>query len=226
MCLQQFHVKSGIKDAILTRIKYAKTVSWCVFTWGTQLCTPCDLPRLSHKANGGKQQHKVPQLWRGKSSRGGCWWMAESWVRPLNLPGDLRCCNLLQAEKSSKPQLSLQCGQSTEGAEPRGSHATLQCLQSCSGICCVCPCLCSSRLGWRAQSGSSLYFHSHFHLECLLIPLINCCIPRAENSSSKTWESAIERGKLIIKDHIGAGFLSFCLEQNLNHFFLPPLWLW
>lgn len=49
---------------------------------------------------------------------------------------------------------------------------------------------------------------------------------RAENSSSKTWESAIERGKLIIKAHIGAGFLSFCLKQNLNHFFLPPLWLW
>lgn len=28
-----------IKDAILNCIKYAKTVSWCVFTWGTQLHT-------------------------------------------------------------------------------------------------------------------------------------------------------------------------------------------
>lgn len=161
MCLQQLHLKGGIKDATLSCIKYAKRVSWCVFTWGTQLCTPCDVLRLSNRGNAGKQQHKLWQLWHGKSSRGGCWWMAQgAGVHPLNLPRDSRCCNLLQAGKSSEPRLSLQCGQSTEGAEPPGSQATLQCLQSCSGICCVCPCLCSSRLGWGMQSGSSLYLQS------------------------------------------------------------------
>lgn len=198
LCLQQLHLKNKRCHSQLHQICQDSELV-CFYMGYTTAHLPCDLLRLSNKGGRGKQQHQLPQLQHGKSSRGGCWRMARrAGVHPLNLPRDSRCCNLLQAEKSSKPRLSLQCGQSTEGAKPPGSHAPLQCLQSCNGICCVCPCLCSFRLGWRVQSASSRYFHSHFHLECLLFPFVNCCIPevqRAENSSSKTWQSAIE-GKI------------------------------
>lgn len=72
-----------------------------------------------------------PQLQPGRNSRGRCWQMAQrGGVHPLNQPGDLSCCNLLQAENSSKLHLAVQRGQSMEGAEPPESKATIQCLQS------------------------------------------------------------------------------------------------
>lgn len=67
-------------------------------TWGTELCTPCDLIRLSTKGNGGK----LLQLQRRKSSRGGCWRMAESCSAPTQPAWGLEMLQLAPRRKEQQ----------------------------------------------------------------------------------------------------------------------------
>lgn len=121
LCLQQLHLKNKRCHSRLHQICQDSELV-CFYMGYTTAHLPCDLLRLSNKGGRGKQQHQLPQLQHGKSSRGGCWRMARrAGVHPLNLPRDSRCCNLLQAEKSSKPQLSLQCGQARREQSLRGA---------------------------------------------------------------------------------------------------------
>lgn len=116
----------------------------------------------------------------------------EEQQRQVLADGAASCCaptqpawgpELLQLATSRKQQQTTPCsaarakhGGSRASGEPCYNPVPSE-LTPAIAFSVQCPRLCSSRLGLKVQSASSLYFHSHFLLECLLFPFKNCCVP-------------------------------------------------
>lgn len=62
----------------------------------------------AREGSNGRSCHSSSMGRAAEAGAGG--WHRELGVHPLNLPGDLGCCNLLQPEKSSKPQFLCSVG--------------------------------------------------------------------------------------------------------------------
>lgn len=81
---------------------------------------------------------------------------------------------LLQLATSRKQQQTTPCCAAwakhggSRASREQGYNPVPSELTPAVGFFVQCPCLRSSRLGLKVQSASPLYFHSHFHLECLL----------------------------------------------------------
>lgn len=104
LCLQQLHVKSGIKYAILNCIKYAKTVSWCVFTWGTQLHTLWSAQALRQGGQRGVTAQAAAAPAREEQQRRVLADGTESWGAPTQ---PARGLEMLQLAPSRKEQQTM-----------------------------------------------------------------------------------------------------------------------